>query len=61
VICKDRACDRSGRKKKYAREFNGEFLKERALLEDLGVNGRILLNWIFRQPEGKEMEKCRLL
>jgi hypothetical protein len=32
-------------------------VKERALLEDLGVDGRRLLNWIFRQSEGKDKEK----
>jgi len=42
-----------GREKKeiHSGIYRGN-LKERAHLEDLGIDGRIVLKWIFRQSEG---------
>jgi hypothetical protein len=31
--------------------FGGENLKERAHLEDPGIDGRIILRWIFRMED----------
>jgi hypothetical protein len=46
-----RACSVYGEKRGYER-FWWENLGERNHLEDPGVDGRIMLSWIFRKLEG---------
>ena len=44
-----RTCRTCGIEERYIEGFGGGNLKERDNLEDPGVNGRIILRWIFRK------------
>ena len=43
------ACSTYGRQEKRIQGFGGGNLRERDPLEDVGVDGRIILRWIFRK------------
>jgi hypothetical protein len=38
-----------GRQKRCIQDFGGGDLRERDCLEELGIDGRIILNWIFKK------------
>lgn len=40
------ACGMSGGKQKYIQGFGADIMYERGNIEDLGVNGRVLLKYI---------------
>jgi len=42
------ACSTYGREQKRIQGFDGGIMTERHNLEDPGVDGRIILRWIFR-------------
>ena len=46
------ACSRYGGEERFIQGFGGKNLRERDHLEDPGVDGRIILTWIFRKWEG---------
>jgi len=43
------ACSAYGTEERHIQEFGGGNLKERDHLEDPGVDGSIILRWIFRR------------
>ena len=45
--------DRCGGEEKYLEGFWWGNLKERIHLEDLGINGRIILRWFFNKYNGR--------
>jgi hypothetical protein len=42
------ACGTHGSEKKFVQSFNSKILKEREDLEELGINGRLLLKCILK-------------
>jgi len=46
-------CSTYGEEERYIQGYVWENLRERDLLEDLGVDGRIILSWIFRKLDGR--------
>jgi hypothetical protein len=42
-------CSAYGGEEKYIHDFGGETLKKRGHFGDPGVDGRIILRWIFRK------------
>ena len=44
-------CGTYGGEEKCAQSFGGQNLKERDRLEDLGIDGRIILNYVLRRWE----------
>ena len=47
------ACSRYGRRERCIEGFGEETLGERYHLENLGIDGRILLKWILKSVAGK--------
>jgi len=47
------ACSTHGRKVEVYTGFRGGNLKERNNLEDPGIDGRIILRWIFEKWDGE--------
>jgi hypothetical protein len=45
----DRACGTYGGQKRSIQDFCGEIRSERDHMEDLSVDGRIILQWIFKK------------
>jgi hypothetical protein len=46
------ACDTFGGEERRIQGFGGETLRKRKHLEHPGVDGRIILRWIFRKWDG---------
>jgi hypothetical protein len=46
------ACSKYGERRGAYRVLVGVNLRERGNLEDLGIDGKIILSWIFREWEG---------
>jgi hypothetical protein len=46
------ACCTYGREERFIQCYGGGDLSERDHLEDLGVNGKIVLKWIFKKCGG---------
>jgi hypothetical protein len=46
------ACSTYGRKERYIQDFGGEDLRERHHLGDPGIDGSIILKWIFKVWDG---------
>jgi hypothetical protein len=42
------ACSAYGREERHLQDFGGIDLRERDQFEDTGVDGRIILSWIFK-------------
>jgi hypothetical protein len=48
----DRTCNTCGGEERCIQGFGGEELRKRDYLEDLGVEGRVILKWIFEKWDG---------
>jgi hypothetical protein len=48
------ACSTYRREKRCIQGFDGENLKERAHLEDIGVDGTRVLRWVLKELDGGE-------
>jgi hypothetical protein len=51
-----RACDMNGEQGRCIQDYGVGDLMERDHLEDLGVDGRIILQWIFKTWDGVGMD-----
>jgi len=47
------ACSTCGRQERFIQSLGGQTLEERDHMQDLGVDGRIVLKWMVKKSEGE--------